>query len=120
MTRILTYLILIIVLVAAGCGGDEINNPKRADGLVYNINRYHIGKGLYEHTVLYAYGVDNVKYYGEFIAEDWTKQLTSSFEKGDILRIEYDSIKVEESKFIRKGGNIYCTDGFWIHYKNLK
>ena len=103
MNRLLTYLILLIVVAfaAAGCGGDVIENPKKTDAIVYNTNRYHIGRGLYEHKVMYTYSVDSVNYYGEFIAEDWTWQLTSSYKEGDILLIKYNKNEPRDSKFIK-------------------
>jgi hypothetical protein len=103
MKNLLTYLILLIV--AAGCGETEFKQSKRTDAIVYNTNRYHIGRGLYEHTTMYTYAVDSVEYYGEFISKDWTRKLTSDFEISDILTIEYDVLSPKESKFIRNEGN---------------
>ena len=99
-------IILTILIVAAGCGdSDEIENPKKTDAIVYNTNRYHIGRGLYEHKVMYAYSVDSVKYYGEFIEKDWTLALTSGYDIADVLSIEYNAKKPEESKFTHLIGN---------------
>ena len=101
-------IILTILIVVAGCGESEISNPKRTDAIIYNTNKHHIGRGLYEHTVMYVYSVDNVKYYGEFISKDWTKQLTTNFEIANLLTIEYNSENPKECNFVKKEGNYNC------------